>query len=317
MTPDHDSGAQPVAERTLMGSAPPLVSVVIPAFNAAWCMRRAIDSAVDQDYRPLEVIVIDDGSTDDTPRLLDACDSGIVRVIRQRNQGLSQARNTGIRESRGEYIAFLDADDWWLPGKIDAQVRLLQDQPKTGFCSVATRVQDGDGNIIDLWGCPHWQGDFLHTLFYHLAAVAGSGSGVMVRRALFDSAGLFDPSLKSLEDIDMWMRLAAISGYACITEPLAVILKHPDSMSRNIEVMREAAIQVMHSNRQLLPPRLRSRWWRSALAGLLIDYAKWEYRSGQTGAALRDILWACRLAPVKRGRLCLGLLKDMALRQPP
>lgn len=303
--------------RMVMSHNNPLVSIVIPAFNAAWCVRRAIDSAVAQSYRHMEVIVVDDGSTDETPRLLDDYENEIVRVIHQSNRGLSGARNTGIREARGEYVAFLDADDWWLPGKLDAQVKLLQDHPETGFCSVATRVEDDNGNPVNLWSCPEWQGSFLETLFYQPAAVAGSGSGVMVRRTLFDKTGMFDEQLRSLEDIDMWMRFAAVSGYACIPEPLAVILKHPDSMSRNIGVMREAAIQVMRKNRNLLPTHLKSSWWRTALAGLLIDYAKWEYREGMSGAALQDTLRALVLSPAGQGRLCLGLLKDMALGRPP
>lgn len=294
----------------------PLVSVIIPAFNAAWCIDRAIDSVMEQDYRPLELVVVDDGSTDETPGLLDARQDHRIRVVHQRNRGLSGARNTGIRQARGEYLAFLDADDWWLPGKLEAQVELLQRQPETGFCSVATRVVDGEGNEVNLWRCPEWQGDFLQALFLQPAAVAGSGSGVMVRRSLFDNTGLFDESLKSLEDIDMWMRLAAVSPYACIGEPLAVILKHPESMSRNIGVMRESAIRVLGKNRGLLPEQLQSGWWRTAFAGLLLDYAKWEYRSGMTGAALKDILWAFRLSPLRRGRLCLGLLRDMALGRP-
>lgn len=295
----------------------PLVSVVIPAFNAAWCVCRAIESVVTQNYRPLEVIVIDDGSTDETPRLLDDYGNEIIRVIHQSNRGLSGARNTGIQDARGEYVAFLDADDWWLPGKLDAQVELMRNHQEIGFCSVATRVEDGKGNLVNLWNCPEWQNSFLQTLFYQPAAVAGSGSGVMVRKTLLERTSLFDEELKSLEDIDMWMRLAAISGYACIPEVLAVILKHPDSMSRNMEVMREAAIQVMRKNRNLLPPHLQSAWWRTALAGLLIDYAKWEYRESKSGPAFRDTLWAFVLSPLGQGRLCLGLLKDMTLRRAP
>jgi glycosyltransferase involved in cell wall biosynthesis len=287
--------------------------VVIPAYNAAWCLEHALDSVLEQDHRPLEIIVVDDGSSDDTPALLERRDHELLRVIRQENRGLSAARNTGIEAAQGNYVAFLDADDWWLPGKLRAQVELMERRPEIGFCSVATRVEDPEGRLLQIWKCPEWEGDFLQAIFTELAAVAGSGSGVMARRELFQKARLFDESLRSLEDIDMWMRLAAVSGYACIDEPLAVILKRPDSMSRNLEVMREAAIQLLHKSRALLPLELQGGCWRNSLAGVYADYAKGDYRAGHRAAAVKDTLHALLLAPRRRGSLCLGLLKDMAL----
>ncbi len=290
----------------------PLVSVIIPAYNAAWCICRAIDSVLEQGYRSMEIIVVDDGSSDDTQQVLAPYGEKLC-VVKQANGGLSNARNTGIQTARGDYVAFLDADDWWLPGKLEAQVRLMQDHPEIGFCSVATNVEDPDGNFLNLWPCPQWQGSFLEALFHENAAVAGSGSGVMARRELFEKAGLFDEGLKSLEDIDMWMRLAAVAGYACVNEPLAVILKRPDSMSRNLAVMRDAAIQVMEKNRSLLPIQLQEGHWRKGMAAVFADYAKWQYRIGRRGAALRDLRRAFFFAPLSQGRLCLGLFKDMLL----
>jgi GT2 family glycosyltransferase len=153
-------------------------------------------------------------------------------------------------------------------------------------------------------------------LFGSAADVAGSGSAVIARRELFASVGGFDETLRSLEDIDMWMRLAAVSEYACIDEPLAVILKRPDSMSRNLEVMRAAALQVMKKNRPLLPKAKQGRYWRACLAGIHADYAKWQYRAGDRVKALLDVFRLLSLAPIKRGRLGLGLLKDMLLGRP-
>ena len=255
---------------------------------------------------------MDDGSTDETLEVL-ASYNEVIQVVCKPNGGLSSARNSGIQQAKGDYVAFLDADDWWLPGKLTAQVGLMRDHPEIGFCSVATHVEDPEGHFLNAWACPEWQGSFLENLFHQLPSVAGSGSGVMARRELFQMAGLFDEELNSLEDIDMWIRLAAVTGYSCIPEPLAVIIKHPDSMSRNLEVMRDAAIRVMKKNRYLLPPHLQGSYWRTGLASVFADYAKWEYRMGMRGAALSDTLRAFYLAPVKRGRLCLGLLKDIAL----
>src|SRR6266705_2116650 len=95
----------------------PLVSVVMPAYNVAWCVARAVDSVLAQDFRARELIVVNDGSTDETRAVLRAYGDTIT-VIDQHNRGMSAARNAAIRKARGTYVAFLDADDWWLPGKL-------------------------------------------------------------------------------------------------------------------------------------------------------------------------------------------------------
>jgi glycosyltransferase involved in cell wall biosynthesis len=295
--------------------AAPAVSVIVPAYNAAWCVGRALDSVLEQDFRDYEVIVVDDGSTDDTAAVL-AKYGDAIRVVRRSNGGLSSARNAGTREARGEFITFLDADDWWLPQKLSRQIESLRARPDIGFCSTAARIENPEGALLDVWGCPVWGGPFLLHLFQNLAATAGSGSAVMVRRTLLIQVGEFDEGLRSLEDIDMWFRLAAVAGYACIPEPLVVILKRPGSMSCNLEVMREAALQVMRKNRNLLPVQYRGGFWRTCMASIHGDYAKWRYRAGQRRGALLEVAHLLGLAPLKRGRLGLGLLKDMILRRP-
>lgn len=291
---------------------PPTVSVVIPAYNAAWCVGKAIDSVLAQEYDAFEVIVVDDGSTDDTAAVLAGYHENI-RVIRQINGGMSNARNAGIREATGEFIAFLDSDDWWMPGKLGRQVELLRAHPKIGFCSTAARVEDPEGRLLNVWQCQTWQGSFLVHLFQSNADVPGSCSAVMVRRALLQVTGGFDETLRGLEDPDLWIRLAAVSDYACIPEPMAVILRRPGSISRNLEVMRASAIHVMRKNRRLLPVSLQGGYWRVCMAGVHADYAKWQLREGHIGGALTDIAHMFRLAPLVRGRLGLGLLKAMVL----
>jgi len=135
----------------------------------------------------------------------------------------------------------------------------------------------------------------------------------MLRRSLFDEVGLFVESLTGFEDPDLWMRIAAVSGYACIEHPLVVILRREKSVSRNLDAMRESALQSVKKNRALLPARLRGAFWRNCLASVYTDYAKGAYRAGRVGGALADTLRAFTLAPIGRGRLCLGLFKDMLL----
>ena len=151
------------------------------------------------------------------------------------------------------------------------------------------------------------------TLFAENAAIAGGCSAVMVRKHLFDRVGLFDESLRGFEDPDLWMRLAAVSGYQCIDETLAVILRREKSVSRNLDAMRASTLRSMRKNRVLLPARLRGGFWRNCLAGVYTDYAKPAYRAGRLGRAYADTLRALMLSPVGRGRLCLGLLRDFLL----
>lgn len=297
-----------------MPETSPRVSVIVPAYNAAWCVRRALDSVLAQTWRDFELIVVDDGSDDGTGEIL-AGYGAALRVVSKANGGLSSARNAGIAAARGEYVAFLDADDWWLPGKLERQVALLDGRPALLFCSTTTQVFTPEGRRLADWCCGAGERPTLPAIFSANAHVAGSGSAVMARREACTRAGGFDESLRSLEDIDMWMRLAALGGYACIDAPLTAIEKRGDSMSGNLDVMRAAAIRVMRKNRALLPPALRGGFWRSAYAAMLSDYAKWAYRKGHAARALGDLLHALLLAPFSRGRQSLGLLLAVVTRQ--
>jgi len=293
----------------------PLVSVVIPAHNAGWCIRRAVDSALGQDYARREVIVVNDGSTDDTRSVLEAYGDAITRID-QRNAGMSAARNAGIRAASGAYVAFLDADDAWLPGKLSRQVELMESRPEVGFCSTAARVEDDQGRLLNAWPCSSGGTDILATLFAHNAAIAGGTSAVMVRSSLFERVGLFDERLRGFEDPDLWLRLAAVSRYACIDETLVVVLRREGSVSRNVEAMRASALHSLRKNRTLLPASLRGAFWRDCMARVYTDYAKAAYRAGRLSAAYADTFRALLLSPFGRGRLCLGLLRDFLLRRP-
>ncbi len=288
----------------------PRVSVIIPAYNAAWCIRRAVDSVLAQSYPGYELIVVDDGSTDDTAALL-AGYADAVRIVSKPNGGLSSARNAGIAAARGEFVAFLDADDWWMPEKLARQMALMDARPDLLFCSTASAVQTPAGERLADWRCGRGMNSTLEAIFAANAHVAGSGSAVLAKRDAFTQAGNFDESLRSLEDIDMWMRLAALGGFECIDETLVCIEKSASSMSGNLRVMRSAAIRVMRKNRRLLPSNLRGGFWRRAYAGMLTDYAKWAYRKGESVLALGDLLRALAMAPIYRGRLILSLLLAM------
>jgi len=295
-----------------MREAIPAVSVVVPAYNAAWCVRRAVESVLAQTFDDFELIVVDDGSTDDTAHVL-AEFGNRIRVISKPNGGLSSARNAGIAAARGRYVAFLDADDWWLPEKLEHQVALMDADDGLVFCSTAARLESPEGAPLGEWPCAASSASVLEAIFATNAHVAGSGSAVLARKVAFEHAGNFDERLLSLEDIDMWMRLAVMGGYACVPQPLTVILKRPGSMSGNLDVMRSAAIAVLRKNRTLLPPAKRGGFWRHAYASMLSDFAKWAWRSKRRRQAIGDVVHGLCLAPLARGRLMLGLLAAMLM----
>jgi len=288
----------------------PLVSVVIPAWNSVSTLARAVDSALAQTWARREIIVVDDGGTDASLALL-AGYGAQLRVVSQANGGPASARNRGLREARGQYVAFLDADDHWLPEKLERQVALLDARPEIGFCSTATAVVDMQGQPVRDWPCRTGGAALLETLFMHSAAVSGSTSGVLARRELLLAAGGFDERLRGFEDPDLWIRLAARTGYACIPQALTVVVRTPNSVSGNLRAMCAATLASFRKNRALLPLDKRGRYWHAACAGALADYAKGAYRAGQRGQALAWLLRALWHSPLRRGRLILGLALAM------
>jgi glycosyltransferase involved in cell wall biosynthesis len=179
---------------------PPLVSCIIPVYNSERFIAAAVESILGQTHRPIEVIVVDDGSTDGTPAVLEQF-SGLLRVIAQSNAGHAAARNAGIRASAGEYIAFLDADDLWHPDKLVRQTRRLAEHPELGVTF---------SHLLNFSGNPPPLGSNLPP------ATAGSVPGytsvtMLARRTLFDTIGLFDEMLRHGNDRD-WLLRAAEQG---------------------------------------------------------------------------------------------------------
>lgn len=296
-------------------AAAPEVSVITPVFNRPELLVTAVRSVLAQRFANWELIIVDDGSTDETPALL-ARRGDALRVIRQANAGMSAARNTGIAASRGEFVAFLDSDDWWRPHKLAQQVALLDAEPDIGFCSHATELQSPEGVKVGEWDGPPNAENLVARILGGHSAVAGGASSVMVRRALLERTGGFDARLRGAEDTDQWVRLAAAGRYACLPDLQVVVTRNPGSVSRNREAMRRGALDCLDKNRALLPVAQQSAFWRSCRASVLADYAKWRYRDGERAAALRDLAQAFALAPLARGRLILSLALAMLTGRP-
>jgi glycosyltransferase involved in cell wall biosynthesis len=233
-----------------------LFSVVIPTYNYGRFVTEAVASALAQTHPAVEVIVIDDGSTDDTrQRLAPFMDR--IRYIFQANQGLSAARNTGIREARGDWIALLDSDDVWHPRKLELQARCLADHPDVALLGTgqAAAIESG-WPAVDVAGDLPMRRVSLRDLV--LAAPFGPSS-VVIRKKCFDRAGLFDPGLRSAEDRDMWVRIAAHYPAAHLPLPLFWYRLHGSNMSAVAVTMEANEFKVLR-RAFAEQPALRRRW---------------------------------------------------------
>lgn len=204
-----------------------LVSVVIPTFNRARLLPSAIESVLAQSYRAVEIIVVDDGSTDNTSAVL-ARYRDQIRVLTQANAGASAARNAGIAVSRGDIIAFLDSDDLWLPSKLERQVSLLQRAgPGTPccLCNMSLAYASGQGGSsfdLSLIKPALPEGLWINVLQVLATRFVLFNQAVAIRRSALEALGGFDERFAYMEDYDLAMRLAFAGPWAFVAEPLAI-----------------------------------------------------------------------------------------------
>jgi glycosyltransferase involved in cell wall biosynthesis len=269
----------------------PLVSVVIPAYNSAAFIERAIRSVLNQDYRPLEIIVIDDGSTDNTSEVVAALD-GAIRCERQPNAGAAAARNRGIQLSQGEFIAFLDSDDEWLPGRLEKTVRPLINNPDIGLCYCRCWRESSDG-IRKL----EHEEQVQHRLSYGLYPPPYLATpATIIRRACFDRCGLIDTTFPVNEDEELFIRIAEEYPVIQITEPLVLIHDRPGSLSRSRNVKIAANCILRLANKTLDRGKIslpRNGVLSVAYMGAGIQY----FDAGQLGQARHYFLKGFWLRP--------------------
>lgn len=232
----------------------PKVSVVIPAYNAMAYLPETVESVLRQTFTDYEVLIVDDGSSDQILSWVSQVTDPRVKLISQQNQGVSVARNTGIAQAQGEYVAFLDADDLWEPTKLEKQVRCLEDNPAVGLVYTWTA-------LIDQWGKPtsrvwisHIEGNVWEQIV--VEDMISNGSSPMVRRSCFETAGVFDPNLISSEDRDMWTRIAARYPFAVVKEILTFYRRHPGNTTNKRQKMIQDLRQVIEKTFQSAPLEL-------------------------------------------------------------
>jgi glycosyltransferase involved in cell wall biosynthesis len=234
----------------------PTISVVIPAYNAERTVLETIESVQQQAFSDFEIIVINDGSTDGTLKLLQSIQDERLKIFSYENGGLPVARNRGISHATGEFIAFLDADDLWTPDKLELQLAALQQHPEAGVAyswtyfkydkeeySYADESSFFEGNVYP---------DLLVRNFLH------NGSNPLIRRQAIESVGFFEPTLKSCEDWDYYLRLAAKWHFALVPKSQIIYRQSSSSMTSKVEVMEKYQLIVIERAFKVAPLSLQS-----------------------------------------------------------
>ncbi len=226
-----------------MGKTPSF-SVVVPCYNQARFLHTAVDSALDQSHPDVQVIVVNDGSSDETLTVAQSYGER-VRLVDQENRGLAAARNAGLRIATGEFVNFLDADDWLDPDFLRHQAEAIQSSSSSVFV--------GEWTLCNVEAKPLTHGEFVVPGDAYRFLLGGNRmpcQSLTARRTAVEGIGLFDESLKAYEDWDLWLRLAA-AGHHFAAAPKARVFyrRHEGTMSRDIERMLGAARKVLEKHR--------------------------------------------------------------------
>ena len=279
----------------------PTVDVIIPAYNAAHYLPAAIESVVSQTFDDWQILLVDDGSTDNTAEavapFLDRLGSKI-RYIKQENRGLPAARNTAIRASTAEFLALLDADDMWLPCRLAESVKILRERPQAGLAyGLITGIDKENrpgitwqGNLSDA------EGPIAPQLY--MRKVELPCPTITFRRKCVDEVGLFDETMRATEDRDLWLRIALRYEVAFVPKVLAYYRLSPNSMSTDPQRMLQAQLKFIRKHYGSEGCGLRPR--QIALARSYKQRAEALRVQSQPWAALMSALQAVALYPFDR-----------------
>ena len=233
----------------------PTISVIVPAYNGERTILETIASVQQQTFSDFELIVINDGSTDRTLELVSTVQDSRLKVFSYSNGGLPIARNRGIAQAAGEFITFIDADDLWAPDKLELQLAALQHHPEAGLAYSWTLVMDDKGENFYPGKSVSFEGNVYRELL--LSNFIASGSNVMLPRKTIESVGEFDPSLKSCEDWDYWLRVAARWHFVIVPKSQIFYRQSSGAMSSKIDVMDKNHLIVIDRAFAIAPPELK------------------------------------------------------------
>ena len=294
----------------------PLVSVVIPTHNRRLRLARTLGTALHQPGVALEVIVVDDGSTDGTADYVADHPDRRVRGLRHdRAEGVAAARNTGIEAARGQWIAFLDDDDLWAPAKLGSQLQALGAVKGAGWSAVGS-VNVDDSLAITGWARPPASGE-LRGRFRARNVIPGGGSGVVVSASLMRSIGRFDTRFSFVEDLDLWIRLADRAPIASVDHPLLGYVVHGSNLTSTGRGYEAELVAVEARHGRLGERRVSTLALRASNAvaeGRWLDAARMTVRAA---AIDRDPRSAMQTAAIAVGRLLRRPARTAPAMMPP
>jgi glycosyltransferase involved in cell wall biosynthesis len=255
----------------------PKISVVIPVYNSEGSVAETLASVIAQTYRDLEIIIVDDGSTDKSIEICQQFKDERIKIVHQQNRGLAGARNTGIRHAQGEFIAFVDSDDLWLPEKLEKHLHHLQNSPQIGLSFSRSRFIDEQGTPLGIYQLPKLTHITPGYLFCRNPI--SNGSSVVIRREVLDAikfeANLygeienfyFDDRFRQSEDIECWLRIALTTNWQIegIPEALTLYRLNRGGLSANIFKQYESWEQVLLKT-QTYQPEFIEKWGNKARA---------------------------------------------------
>jgi len=258
---------------------PPIISIILPTYNRVDLLRRSIDSVLSQTFHDWELIIVDDGSTDDTKTLVmryQAQDAR-VRYIRQEKSNQSIARNAGAREAKGKYLGFLDSDDEFLPNRIESQLQSQRSSPGIRMSFCASSIYEDDGALIRSKlevPLPQMVGEiypYVLSIFGNVITTAA----VMMERTLFFEAGGFDPAMIECEDIDLWARASRLTKVKYVDQVLVRIYRRSAEFIQILKLLR--ARRSLYRRAMKRDPNLRDTWEGALLFELYSHYGKIAY----------------------------------------
>lgn len=288
----------------------PLVSVIIPCFNQAHYLEESIESALGQTHGHLEVVVVDDGSSDNTGEVARRYPG--LTVVRQDNRGLAVARNVGLEASRGEYVVFLDADDLLRPHAVASGLAVLEAEPSCALAVGRFDYMDAQGEPLPTprWADPGRE----HFAALLRANYVGPPASALHRRSALEEVGGFDVGLRAAEDYDLYLRIACTRAIRAHNPIVANYRLHGRSMSRDPALMLDSVLRVLRRQRRAarragLGHAYRDgiRFWRRYYGEPLIDSIRAHRAAGERRAARRELRVLLLRDPMTRGRLALGL----------
>ncbi len=290
----------------------PLISVVVASYNMGQYVCQAVDSILNQEYPNLEVIVVNDGSSDDTwERLEKYADLPQVRIIHQENGGQTVAKNRGLQESRGDYVGFCDADNYWLPGKLSKQMSLFEKLDKPGVIYGDLQLIDGDGNFLETPSVKRYSGRITGQLLRNNFVTFNT---TLIPRAILDDVGFFDEKLRMGIDYDLWLRISVAYDFYYLPEKLVAYRIWGGQMSKRLGERFDNFFRLMTAFLERYPDSVTPAEVRRGWAYTYVSRGCWRATEHEYLAALKDFFTAFRYSPFDKrlwksaAKLCLGRL---------